>query len=343
MAFDIITGLTRYAEVTDVIMVPTLAEEIISKYVPARNRFGYDGMATGIKIANLIQYSGTKADLKGCCDDQQSTDPFVQVQIPVACVAREKGYCMQDLDAIRSRYNWEAGQESIGRLATDVADALRVANASAINDLLINGVSAANGGTDPIDGLVQQLDGKAVTKAYTTGSIYTVIQNAIASLPADAYNWGGEFLVFIGRDVALKYQTSLVFANLFHYNAGTQPLNGEEYMVPGLDGIRVIATKALNGVNTDGVHQAFVIPSGLMLSAINEDSLAKIFFHKCACAPVKFQWYIQGLVGWAIAKPEDCVSFTFTDAVMANAAGIPVEIVAPIDDTTGGVSTTATV
>lgn len=331
MAFDIITGLTRYAEVTDKILVPTLAEEIVSRYVPERNRFGYDGMATGIKIVPLISYNGTKEDLKGCCDDTQSTDPMLQVQIPVACVAKERGYCMQDLDAIRSKYNWEAGSESIGRLATDVADALRVAEVSSINDLLINGVSAANGGTDVIDGLVQQLKGKAVTKAYTSGSIYTVIDNAMTSLPEDAYNWGDEYLVFIGRDAALKYQTSLVFANLVHYNVGSETVTAAEYMVPGRDGVRVIATKALNGLNTDGVHQGFIIPAGLMLSAINEDSLTYVFFHKCACAPVKFQWYAQGLVGWAVAKPEDCVSFTFTDAVMSAAAGIPVEIVSPVE------------
>lgn len=338
MAFDIITGLTRYAEVTDKIVVPSLAEEIVSRYVPERNRFGYDGMASGIKIVSLVNFSGTKEDLKSCCDDSQSTDQFAQVQVPVACVSREKDYCMQDLDAIKSRYNWEAGSESIGRLATDVADALRVANASAINDLLINGVSAANGGTDPIDGLAQQLDGKAVELAYTSGSIYTVIQNAISNLPADAYNFGDEFLVFIGRDAALKYQTSLVFANLYHYNMGNSTVNGEEYMVPGLDGVRVIATKALNGL-VDGVHKGFVIPAGLLVSAINEASLSHIDFNKCPCAPVKFQWYMQGLVGWAVAKPEDAVVFTFTQDVMNAGAGIPVEIVAPIEPTNGGVLT----
>lgn len=319
-AFDVISGLTTYVTDTHQIVSPEFSEQLVMNLVPQANRIYVDKEGTYVvRVMKLDESIGA------CCVDDSSTLNFIEGKVVVKCFKKSLKFCETDVQEAADGFNWDADNESLGALNAELANRVLQAVISGLNKVLLMGKSAANGGTDLVDGILTQVSGSAITKAFTTGTLQDAFIKAKKALPKDGYTTGN-ILALIGTTGAESFFESYIGSNRTPYN-----------------GVSVHGYQALDTA-TAGVYTGIVMPQKQLLGGFAKGSRG--VEGKVATDVIKdtsenyFRYLWKNLYGIGILIATDVVVFTYTQDVMDAMIGIPVSVVSPLTPA-GAISTGA--
>lgn len=252
MANPVITNIEGYINETKL--------GLIGKVFNGADSMEYLNKQSGIKGATQLTLLDTTvqfADGTVCGWDPKGADTFSKRVIEPALIKVQKAWCPDVL--FKTWMNEQLNYAASGTEMTDakIAEVVAGQQVTEVSKALEKAIWQGKKSTDLFDGLatIIKAEASAVKTTYTTGSDVTpIVDDIISKVPEDAYSMG-DVVIYMGKDMYLKYLQELRANGNLVLNMAYDDLRAPKSVIAPLTDVRIIGVAGLN--NTGEAYASF--------------------------------------------------------------------------------------
>lgn len=192
-----------------------------------------------------IRILDVKANLSPCCTPYVGQDNVIERMAEVICFKDGQTYCETEFAQVLRDHSvvYTAGNESAGSFELTLSEAHLAAFLEAVDVLVFQGDKASSDtNLNLYDGLIKQAETEGGVVVTTTATnLYGAFVEAYLALNEDAIKMGGDIFAFVPVRWGELFKLALTQFRLLVAN------EKEDLNVPGLETLKVIPTRGMNG------------------------------------------------------------------------------------------------
>lgn len=252
MANPVITNIEGYINETKL--------GLIGKVFNGADSMEYLNKQSGIKGATQLTLLDTTvqfADGTVCGWDPKGADTFSKRVIEPALIKVQKAWCPDVL--FKTWMNEQLNYAASGTEMTDakIAEVVAGQQVTEVSKALEKAIWQGKKSTDLFDGLatIIKAESSAVKTTYADGAtVSSIVDDIISKVPEDAYSMG-DVIVYMGKDMYLKYLQELRANGNLVLNMAYDDLRAPKSVIAPLTDVRIIGVAGLN--NTGEAYASF--------------------------------------------------------------------------------------